>query len=144
MKRTVLLCAAVTGAVILAAVLVRRPALLETASPDGVYQVRIQARSGWELLNAPEYLTITIKKVSSLQRRTIYTQVHNDDSPLDPEDNVHIIWEENRLILILLGEEQPPEFITVTLEQGLPYERHQFDISSEVSVAMLENYGIAD
>lgn len=144
MKRTVLLCAAVTGAVILAAVLVRRPALLETASPDGVHQVRIQARSGWELLNAPEYLTITIKKVSSLQRRTIYTQVHNDDSPLDPEDNVHIIWEENRLILILLGEEQPPEFITVTLEQGLPYERHQFDISSEVSVAMLENYGIAD
>lgn len=70
--------------------------------------------------------------------------MHHDDSPLDPENNVHIIWEENRLILILLGEEQPPEFITVTLEQGLPCERHQFDLSREVSDAMLENYGIAD
>lgn len=143
MKRTVLLCAAIIGAMILAAILVRRPALLEAASPDGAYQVRIQARSGWELLNAPEYLTITIKKASSLQRRTIYTQVHNDDSPLDPEHNVHIIWEKSKLILILLGEEQPPEFISVTLEQGLSYERHQFDISSEISDAMLENYGIA-
>lgn len=143
MKRNVLLCAAAIGAIVLAAILVRRPAFLETASPDGAYQVRIQARSGWELLNAPEYLTITIKRTASLQRRTIYTQIHNDDSPLDPEDNVHIIWEENKLILILLGEEQPPEFITVALEQGLPCERHQFDLSREVSDAMLESYRIA-
>lgn len=143
MKRKVLLCAAVIGAIILAATLARHPVFLEATSPDGAYRLRIQAQSGWELLNAPEYLTITIKKASSLQRRTIYTQVHNDDSPLDPEHNVHIIWEENKLILILLGEEQPPEFITVTLEQGLPCERHQYDISSEVSEAMLESYGIA-
>ncbi len=143
MKRKVLLCAAVAGAILLIAMLVRRPAFLEAASPDGAYHVRIQARSGWELLNAPEYLTITIQKAYSLERRTIYAQIDNDDRSITPENNVRIIWEENKLILILLGVEQRPEFITVALERGFPCERHQYDLSQEASDAMLESYGIA-
>lgn len=145
MRRKILLlvCTVVcAGVVVLSVRLLQGPVFTESISPDGVYNVQIRTRSGWELLNAPEHLTITLKKASSLQRTTIYAQIHNDMSAIDPEHNAHIFWEDSQLTIILLGCEQLPEIITVSLEKGFPCVRHQYDIPQDISDAVLEKYEI--
>jgi len=145
MRRKILLlvCTVVcAGVVVLSVRLLQGPVFTESISPDGVYNVQIRTRSGWELLNAPEHLTITLKKASSLQRTTIYAQIHNDMSAIDPEHNAHIFWEDSQLTIILLGCEQLPEIITVSLEKGFPCVRHQYDIPQDISDAVFMCYNI--
>lgn len=142
MKRKILVCVVCTGAIALILHLVWRPAFTGSASPDGMYRVQVYARRGHQLLNAPEYLTIIIRKTSSSQKATIYTEIHNDDYDLHPEHNIHMVWEPNKLVIVLQGFEQRPEIIEVSLEDGLPYEQHQYDIPHEATDAVLVKYGI--
>lgn len=126
-RKAVVICIAIVCVIALFALLFRRPVFTESVSPDGMYKVQIWTRRGFGLLNVPEYLTITIRKTSSLQKTTIYAEIHNNDDPISPERNVRIIWKSNQLTIILLGCEQPREIITVSLEKGFPYNRY-YDI----------------
>lgn len=140
---TIAVCAAAIGVVILVWFLAQPPILMESKSPDGMYQVQIRTQKGFGLLNVSEHLTITVRKASSLQRATIYATLDNNDDPIMPERHVHVIWESDKLIIILLGHDQLPEIITVSLEKGFPCERHQYDISPNDIYIILKKYGIS-
>lgn len=128
--------------IVLLVLLTWNPTFMETISPDEVYKTTIQARHGSGLLNVPDYLTITVKNLRSLKKTTIYAKIDNDDVSLEPDYNVHTFWDDNQLVIILLGYDQPPEFIIISLTDGFPCERHQFDISKSDSDIILRRYGI--
>lgn len=128
------------SAVVVIGLLTNRPPFTDSTSPDGEYRVEIWTRRGFGLLNVPEYVKIVVKKPFSFQKRTIHTEISNDDISIDADQNIYIFWEVDQLTIILLGCEQRPEFITVSLEKGFPYECHQYDIPKDVSDSILKSY----
>ena len=112
-------------AICLIALVAHKPVLFTSTSPHGEYELTIQAWRGVSLLNAPEHLKISVKKRGTLRQRTIYTEIHNDDIPLDPEYNIGISWEDEKLNIMLRGTEQPPEIIVVFLNEDFIYEQYQ-------------------
>lgn len=121
---------------------VRTPFLTST-SPDGAYRAEIYSHQGTQLLNAPAYLTITVQKNQLFSRKTtIYTHIDNDDDPIEEDQNIHIFWEDSQLTILLLGEEQLPEMIELSLGETLSYQSRQLELPPGSAEAVLQKHGV--